>query len=131
MKQFIIGGFDFGVDERRSSLRIYDSMFDLKLVGDEGVIQEIMEQDEHPWGWLIQAPFLYAIGLPCQFDANGDFAHDITEQDLNDYDVSLYVMEHHDVLPCRITKQGAFVTVRGQVHGIRESPLDFSGEFTT
>lgn len=131
MKHFIIDSFDFGVDRERSSLKIYDSKFDLKLVGEEEVIHDLTKQDEHPWHWLIQPPFLYVIGLPCYLDANGDFAHDMTEEDLDGYAVALYVMEHHDVLPCRITKKGAVVTVRGQVHGIRESPLDFSGEFTT
>jgi hypothetical protein len=130
MKHFIIDGFDFGVDGGRSSLEIHDSTFDLKLVGDESLINDLMQQDDHPWGWLIQPPFLYVLGLPCQVDPNGDLVHDITEQDLDDYDIALYVMEHHDVLPCRITKKGDIVTVSGQVHGIRKSPLDFSGEFS-
>ena len=37
MGHFIIDGFDFSVDQGRSSLVIHDLTFDLKLVGDEDV----------------------------------------------------------------------------------------------
>jgi hypothetical protein len=63
-------------------------------------------------------------------DSDGDIDHDITEQELDDYDIALYVMEHFDVLPCKVTKKGATVTVTGEAHGIRPSPLRFHAQFT-
>jgi hypothetical protein len=129
MAYFVIDGFDFGVDTARSSLVVADSTFELKLVGDEAVIGEIMTRENHPWNWLIQPPFLYAIGLPCQLDSKGDFKHDITEQELDDYDIALYVMEHFDVFPCKISKAGAVVTISGKVHILRAIPVDFQARF--
>jgi hypothetical protein len=126
---FIIEGFDFGVDASRSSLSITDSTFELKLVGDDAVIADTMKREGHPWNWLIQPPFLYAIGVPCEVDANGDFEHDITEQELFDYDIALYAMEHCDVLPCRVSKKGAVVRISGKVHNLRAVPVDFHGQF--
>lgn len=129
MAHFIIDGFDFGVDAERSSLVVKSSKFELKLVGDDSVTRDAMRRDDHPWSWLIQPPFLYAVGIPCKEDANGDFEHDITEQELDDYDIALYAMEHCDVLPCKISKTGKIVTVFGMVHSIRAVPLAFHGQF--
>lgn len=126
---FVIEGFDFGADAARSSLTVTDSTFTLKLVGEDTIIGEIISNENHPWNWLIQPPFFYAIGVPCQLDSNGDFEHQITEQELDDYDIALYAMEHCDVLPCTISKKGSVVTVSGKVHSLREIPLDFHGQF--
>src|SRR5947209_7176792 len=126
---FVIDGFDFGVDPVRSSLAVIHSTFELKIVGDDAVIADTMGRENHPWNWLIQPPFLYAIGLPCQLDSKGNFEHDITEQELDDYDIALYAMEHCDVLPCRIAKKGAVVTASGKVHSLRAVPVDFQARF--
>jgi|ERR1043165_9948430 hypothetical protein len=126
---FVIDSFDFGVDAARSSLSVTDSSFVLKLVGDDAIIAATIGQEDHPWYWLIQPPFLYAIGVPCEVDSNGDFEHDITEQELDDYDIALYAMEHCDVLPCHLSKKGKVVAVSGQVHRLRETPVDFYGRF--
>lgn len=129
MSRFVIDGFDFGIDDARSSIVAKDGFVDLKLVSDDMIIQHLMTQDEHVWNWLIQPPFLYVLGLPCNIDSNGDFQHEISEQELDDYDIALYVMEHFDVSPCRITRQGMVVTAHGKVQGIRRTPLEFDIEW--
>jgi hypothetical protein len=130
MGHFFIDGFDFGVDATRSSLSVVDSKLDLRVVGDDAVIAATMVLDDHPWNWLIQPPFLYAIGVPCEVNRNGDLDHEITEQELDDYDIALYAGEHCDVIPCKVSKKGKVVTVTGVVHGIRASPLKFHAQFT-
>lgn len=129
MGHFVIDDFDFGVDSTRTSLIVKGSTFELKLVGNDAVVSETMMLDEHRWNWLIQPPFLYAISIPCTVDKSGDFEHDITEEELDDFDIALYVMEHCDVFPCKISKKGNSVTVSGKVHGIRATPLEFRGQF--
>jgi hypothetical protein len=126
---FVIDGFDFGVDAARSSLAVTGSTFTLNLVGDEAVYGDTIRGENHPWNWLIQPPFLYANAVPCQLDSDGNFEHQITEQELDDYDIALYIMEHFDVLPCMISKKGSVVTVSGKVHILREPPVDFHGQF--
>jgi hypothetical protein len=129
MTYFIIDGFDFGVDTARSFLTVTNSTFELQLVGNDAIIEKLTGREDHPWNWLIQPPFLYAIGVPCQLDTNGDFEHDITEQELDDYDIALYVMEHCDVLPCKVTKTGGIARVSGKVHNLFTPPVNFHARF--
>jgi hypothetical protein len=79
---FLIDGFDFGVDTTRSSLTFAEGTFSLNLVGEEAVINDLLDREDHPWNWVIQPPFLYMRDVPGQPDANGDFEHEITEQEL-------------------------------------------------
>lgn len=130
MANFFIDGFDFGVDTTRSSLEFSEGTFNLNLVGDDAIVSDILEHEDHLWNWLIQPPFLYMRDVLGQTDSKGNFEHEITEQDLDDYDIALYVGEHFDVLPCKVLKQGTVVTVSGKVHGLREAPVEFHGEFT-
>lgn len=131
MATFVIDGFDFGIDSARSMATLNGSKLTLKIVGDEIIIANLIKDDDHPWNWLIQPPFIYVTELPCQSDDRESFTYDITEQDLDNYDIALYVMEHCDILPCRIVKKGNTLTIAGKVHGIRKTPLDFCAEIDT
>lgn len=128
MGHFLINGFNFGVDAARTAAIVKDGTLDLRLVGEESVVADLMASDNHVWNWLIQPPFLYAIGVPCRVSPNGDFDHEITEQELDDYDIAMYIMEHHDVLPCRISRSGHVVRTTGKVHAFREV-WDFDAKF--
>jgi hypothetical protein len=128
MNHFVVDGFNFGVDVGRSTAKVIDGALDLRLVGNESVVADLMTSNNDAWNWLIQPPFLYMIGVPCPVGPNGDFDHEITEQELDDYDIAMYMMEHHDVLPCRVTRCGDVVRATGKVHAFRQV-LDFDAEF--
>lgn len=128
MSHFVIDGFNFGVDAGRSTAIVKDGVLDLRLVGEESIVADLMTSDNEAWNWLIQPPFLYVIGVPCRVGLNREFDHEITEKELDDYDIAMYVMEHHDVLPCHIIRSGQLVRVSGKVHAFRKV-WDFDAMF--
>ena len=131
MDHFIIDGFDFGIDNERSSVVIKDSILTLRLVGKQAVLSELAADHKHPWHWLIHPPFLFVIGLPCRIAADGAFEHKLTKAEVEGYDVSLRIMgKHCHVLPCRVSGKEKVVRVAGRVYGVRKTALDFDCEST-
>ena len=130
MNRFIIDGFDFGIDLSRSHIKPTANGADIVMVGDDSVIQTLIQTDDGPWSWLISAPMLYFRDFMFSPCADSAFSRDITDDDLDDFDIALYVMEHCDILPCRIALDSGVFTAVGRVHGIQKSPVPFDVSFT-
>jgi hypothetical protein len=129
MPHFIINGFDFGIDPTASEFRADGVTLDIKIVGSKVIMDEIMEADDHPWSWLLYPPFIFFRGLPYQPTTTGDFKRDISDNDLDEYDIALYATEHCDVLPCSLVRIGNLLKIFGQVHQIEAHALDFDVEY--
>ena len=130
MNRLIIDGFDFGIDESHSHVKPSATGADIVVVGDDSVIQRLIETEDGPWSWLISAPMLYFREFAFSPCTDSGFSRDITDDDLDDYDIALYVMEHYDILPCRITLDAGVFKAVGNVHGIQKSSTLFDVCFT-
>ena len=130
MNRFLIDGFDFGIDLSRSHVKPSADGADIVVVGDDSVVQSLIDTEDGPWSWLISAPMLYLRDFAFSPCAESRFARDLTDDDLDNYDIALYVMEHCDILPCRISlDDGVFIAV-GNLHGVQKSPIPFDVSFT-
>ncbi len=127
MATFTIDDYDFGVDPGASEIAISPDRIDITIVGRKDAVESLWDDDDHPWSWLVYPPKIYLTGVPITSD-DGGFDRDITEADLEQYDIAIYVMKHCDILPCRVSLRDGVLSIRGQVHEIRTQPLDFHVE---
>ena len=125
MNRLIIDGFDFGIDLPRSHVKPSSDGVDIVIVGDDSVIQRLIDDDDGPWSWLNSAPMLYLRDFMFSSCRDSEFAHNLTDDDRDNYDIALYVMEHCDILPCTISLAAGVFSANGQVHGIQKSPVPF------
>ena len=130
MNRFIIDGFDFGIDLSRSHVKSSADGADIVIVGDHSVVQRLLDAEDGPWSWLISAPMLYLRDFMFLSCRDPEFAHDLTDDDLDNYDIALFVMEHCNILPCTISLAAGVFSANGQVHGIQKSPIPFEISMT-
>ena len=130
MNRFIIDGFDFGIDLSRSHVKPSSDGIDIVIVGGDSAIQRLIDDEDGRWNWLISAPMLYLRDFMFSSCRDSKFAHDLTDDDLDNYDIALYVMEHCDILPCTISLDAGVFSANGQVHGIQVTPFPFEISMT-
>lgn len=128
MATFTIDDYEFGVDPDASHIAISPSKIDITIVGRKESVESFLDDDEHPWSWLVCPPKIYLTDVPITLDDDG-FKRDIDEDDLDEYDIAIYAMKHCDILPCRVTLRDGLLTIHGKVHEIARHPYDFHVEF--
>ena len=130
MDHFIIDGFDFGIDATRTHVKPTAEGADIVVVGDNRIIDKLIDDESSPWNWLIQPPMLYLRNFQFSPCSAIEFRRELTDDDLDDFDIALYIMEHCDTLPCLIALDSGLFTAVGDVHGIKKSPVAFDVRFT-
>ena len=128
MATFTIDDYDFGVDPDASHIDISSGKIDIAIVGRKDLVESLWDDDDHPWSWLVYPPKIYLTDVPIILHGNG-FQRDITEDDLDEYDIAIYAMKHCDILPCRVTLLNGLLTICCKVHEIAKQPCDFHVEF--
>ncbi|WP_291726353.1 hypothetical protein [Bernardetia sp.] len=98
MEIFKLGNYNFGIEKNelvldieRKSEKIYVS--DIEIRGNEAVFENLLEDDDFECSWSLYPPYFYARQV--KLDTNDSLR--INEDNIDDYDVGIYLMEHFDV----------------------------------
>lgn len=89
MNTFKIGETEFGVG--KVSFSITNDLLDIDITGSDDVFDKLTEDENSEWSWALYPPRLYLRGVP--FKGN-ELA--IDDKLLDQYDITLYMMEHND-----------------------------------
>lgn len=97
---FMLGETEFGVDAAKSSCttRQEDGQLWLSFVvhGDQATYDAIFADEDSPWSWTLSPPRFYG-DFPATRNAAGVVESRVTIDDLEEYEVALYLMNHNDV----------------------------------
>ena len=97
---FILGDTEFGVDQAQSlcKTRQQDGQLWLSfdVYGDQAVFDVISADEDSQWSWTLEPPRFYG-DFPATRGADGVVESRVTLDDLAEYEVVLYLMNHNDV----------------------------------
>jgi len=120
---FIIGGTNFEVD-KDYRLSYEGGKLNLDVCGDQKVFDTIFEDENHPFNWVLYPPIFYIHDLPLNMDTDiNNFEYNITEDDIDEYEIDLYMMEYCTVFPCKVIGRGGDIIVEGMVHDLKKELL--------
>ena len=112
---------DFSINPG-SSFSFEDGLLNLDVCGNQEVFDTLTEDDNHPFSWSLMPPRFYIRDFPMNPRTNiNDFAYTFTENDIDEYEIDLYMMEYCTVLPCKILGKDGIISVEGIIQ-------DFWGE---
>jgi hypothetical protein len=101
---FTIDDTDFGIDEAKSSFKLEilnsgDAVIDAEVYGDQKRYDEVTgDYDSSPWSWALYPPHFYMRSYPATGGLSaGAFRAVVSTDDLDEYEVAIYLMEHNDV----------------------------------
>ena len=111
MNTFKIDGTDFGIGEVICEIE-NGVIKDLTIEGDEEITESLSDDENGEWSWIAyDPPSIFFREIP--FDTkNGEIK--ITEQLLDEYDISFYLSEHHNVFGT-LTISDSYVKVSGEI----------------
>lgn len=95
MSCFRLGQTDFGVDDDASRLEVGPATFTLEVRGDPDRHAEVTT-DGSEWDWTLHPPYFYLRDYP-RPPGDPSFTVDVSLGAADDYDIALYLSEHHDV----------------------------------
>lgn len=102
MAEFTIDGTDFGIDlaESTFSLDALDgaTVVNAEIHGNQEQYDSITENEDSEWSWTLYPPHFYLRDFPADVDsATGNGSAQVAIDDLDEYEVAIYLMEHNDV----------------------------------
>ena len=100
MDRFLIKATDFGIDRSRSRLTFERGegkarIVDLVIHGHPETHAQLTNHNESDWSWSLYPPKLYVSSYPVPADHPLEI--DLSPDDGEDYDIALYMMEHHPI----------------------------------
>jgi hypothetical protein len=118
---FIIGDTDFGIDPGQSRWDLKPSpdgrlLLTVEIHGGQEAYDRITAAEGSEWAWTLYPPHFYLRSYPVSAPAKGRAVTvQLAPEDVEDYDVALYLMEHHDVDAVAIRATGNRLEVMGRV----------------
>ena len=99
MLEFKIDDTDFGIDVAKSSFGLTRDGRELfvNVSGDRERFKALTSFPESKWSWAIYAPRFYINGFPFERGTDGRLTAHVGVSDLEEYEVAVYMMAHHDV----------------------------------
>lgn len=117
---FKLDDSDFGI-ERGFRFSFDDGILNFDVSGDQKVFDGLTEDERHPYSWALYPPRFYIHDLPLEPKKNiNDFEYTITEDDIDAYEIDLYLMEYCTVYPCKIKGKNGTISIEGMVHDIKK-----------
>lgn len=117
---FKIEDSDFEID-KSFHFNFESGILTMDVSGNQSVFHTLTEDESHPFSWALYPPRFYINGLPLPSNTDiNDFEYMITEDDMDDYEIDLYMMEYCTVFPCKLTGKDGTIFVDGMVHDIKE-----------
>lgn len=132
---FKIDDTDFGIDQVKSSFKLKvlksgEAVIDAEVYGDQQRYDDITEDyDASPWSWTLYPPHFYMRSYPAKGASAGTFNATVSTDDLDEYEVAIYLMEHNDVDEVEVTADRQGFTATGVVF-LSGRPHPFSISFT-
>ena len=133
---FKIDDTEFGIDQAKSSFKLKvvksgDAVIDAEIYGDKERYEKITEDyDTSPWSWTLYPPHFYLRSYPAKSGRKaGTFNATVSTDDLNAYEVAIYLMEHNDVDDVKVTADHQGFKATGMVF-LSGKPHPFSISFT-
>ena len=97
---FILGDTEFGIDAAKSSCSVeeFDGRIWLsfEVHGDQSTYDRISSDEHSLWSWTLYPPRFYG-DFPASRDDAGIVEARVKIDDLQEYQVALYLMNHNDV----------------------------------
>ena len=111
MNTFKIDGTDFGISEVICEIE-NGVIKDLTIEGDEEITERLADKKGGKWSWMnYDPPSVFFREIP--FDqVNGKI--EITEKLLDEYDISFYMSEHHNIFGT-LTISDSHVKISGEI----------------
>ncbi len=97
---FILGDTEFGVDAAKSSCNTREQdgqlWLSFEVFGEQATYDVILADEDSPWSWTLHPP-RFSGDFPATRDGAGIVEARVTIDDLAEYEVALYLMNHNDV----------------------------------
>ena len=100
VKRFTIGNTEFGIDLAASSFDVDTSgaegpTITIEIAGDRSTFDPLTVDDDAEWSWALHPPAFYLRGFPLtKADSNDAMLAHVKRDDVEDYEFSIYMMEH-------------------------------------
>lgn len=108
---FQLGQYNFEVDAQKSTVQLDDStLIDITIKASEEEFERLSEDEDFEFEWGLYSPEFYIHGLEIK---TGESVQ-ITEDNIEEFEVALYFMEHCDSL-VKIERMGSSIQVEGKV----------------
>ena len=120
MNMFKIEDSDFKID-KNFRFSFENDVLNFDVSGDQSVFDSLTKDESHPFSWALYPPRFYIndLPLPPNTDIN-DFEYIITEDDIDECEIDLYMMEYCTVFPCKVIGKDGAISIEGMVHDIKE-----------
>lgn len=91
---FMLGDYTFSIDKSQSTIDVGENeIIDVTIKASEEEFEQLSESESFEFSWALYSPMFYARGI--KFDKRKYLI--VSDKNINDYEVSLYFMEHNDV----------------------------------
>lgn len=121
MSVFRIDNTNFGIDRKQSSVALTglagDVCATVEVYGSQESYERIAENENSEWSWTLYPPHFYLREFPVQVANSKVATANISVDDLEEYEVAVYLIEHNDVddLELHIDPNRGLLQVRGRV----------------
>src|SRR5262245_12479823 len=107
---FKIDDTDFGIDRAKSTFKLMvsksgDAVMDAEVYGNKKRYEAITEDyNSSPWSWTSYPAHFYMRSYPAKSARSaGTFKATVSTDDLDEYEVAIYLIEHNDVDEVKVT----------------------------
>ena len=102
-------------------------LLNLDVCGNEEVFESLTQDEDHPFSWSMMPPRFYIRDFPMNptTDIN-NFEYKFTDDDMDGYEIDLYMMEYCTVLPCKISGRDGIISVEGYIQDFWGEPTSLS-----
>ena len=120
---FKIDDTDFGIGEVICKIE-NGTIVDLTIAGNKKTTWSISNEERSKWSWILAPPIVFFKGIPFEQESN---KIEITDELLDEYDISFYLFEHHDIYGT-LTINDIHIIISGEVRYHMESAKLYSIE---
>jgi hypothetical protein len=109
---FKVNGTDFRINTRKSRFKVRiskagEATIDADIYGDKARYEKITEDEDSPRSWTLYPPHFYMHSFPAKVSrVAGRFRAKITVDNLDEYEVAIYLIEHNDVDDVTVSVDG-------------------------
>lgn len=133
---FTINDTDFKIDGAKSrySLKVLksgDAVIEAEIYGEKEQYEKITEDyDSSQWSWTLYPPHFYMRSYPAKKHGSaGAFKAAVSQVDLDEYEVAIYLIEHNDVDEVKVKADAKTYEAAGTVF-LSGKPHPFSIKYS-
>ena len=123
LNTFKIDDTDFGIGDVICKIE-NGTIVDLTITGNKKTTRSISNDESSKWSWIFGPPIVFFRGVPFERENN---RMEITDELLDEYDISFYLYEHHDIYGT-LTINDDHIKISGEIRYHMESAKLYSIE---